>query len=94
MPSWRSTARGRRAAGLVLLCKGDEVWHQCISRDPAFSDAGTAINLFAVDWAKARGYRLLDLGGGDYKRDWGPVAGQRYGAVFRPRVMSALSWAS
>jgi hypothetical protein len=84
----------RRAAGLVLLCKGDEVWHQCISRDPSFSDAGTAINLFAVDWAKANGYRLLDLGGGAYKRDWGPVGGQRYGAVFRPRVMSALSWAS
>lgn len=84
----------QRAAGLVLLCKGDFVMHQCISRAPAYSDAGTAVNLFAVEWAKAQGFRVLDFGAGDYKRDWGPVGAQRYGAIFRPRVMSALSWAA
>lgn len=81
------------AAGLVLLSKGDIASTQCSVRDPSYNDAGTAMNLFVVEWAKKQGFRLLDLGSGIYKRDWGPVGGRRYGAVFRPRVMDALSWA-
>lgn len=83
----------RRAAGLVLLSKADVASTQCSVRDPSYNDAGTAMNLLVVEWAKAQGFRQLDLGSGVYKRDWGPVGGQRYGAVFRPDVMSALSWA-
>lgn len=83
----------KRVAGLIVLCKGGVAKHQCISRDAAYSDAGTAVNLLAVDWAKSQGLGLLDFGGGAYKRDWGPPLCVRYGAAFRPRVMSALSWA-
>jgi hypothetical protein len=83
----------RRASGFVVLCKGDVASTQCSSRDMAYPDSGTATYLFAVEWAKEAGHRTLDLGSGVYKRDWGPSGGQRYGAVFRPRVMSALSWA-
>jgi CelD/BcsL family acetyltransferase involved in cellulose biosynthesis len=83
----------RRASAFVVLCKGDVVSTQCSVRDRAYPDSGTATHVFAVEWAKAQGFRTLDLGSGVYKRDWGPVGGQRFGAVFRPRVMSALSWA-
>ena len=83
----------RRVAGFVMLVKGDVALSQCSVRDQTYNDAGTASYLFAVDWADAHGVRVLDLGSGPYKNDWGPVAGRRYGAVFRPRVMSALSWA-
>jgi hypothetical protein len=83
----------RRAAGLVLLGNGAVAFTQCSARDPAYSDSGTATNLFAVEWGKQQGLRRLDLGGGPYKRDWGPVGARRYGAVFRPYATHALAWA-
>jgi CelD/BcsL family acetyltransferase involved in cellulose biosynthesis len=83
----------RCVAGFIMLVKGDVALSQCSVRDQAVNDAGTASYLFAVDWADTHGVRTLDLGSGPYKVDWGPVAGRRHGAVFRPRVMSALSWA-
>jgi hypothetical protein len=33
-----------------------------------------AMNMFVVEWAKAQGFSLLDLGSGVYKRDWGQLA--------------------
>jgi hypothetical protein len=83
----------RRVAGFIMLVKGDVAMSQCSVRDQNYNDAGTASYLFAMAWADAHGVSVLDLGSGPYKNDWGPVAGRRYGAVFRPRVMSALSWA-
>ncbi len=82
-----------RVAGFIMLVKGEVALTQCSVRDQDYNDAGTASYLFAVDWADANGVRILDLGSGPYKVDWGPVDGRRHGAVFRPRVMSALSWA-
>jgi CelD/BcsL family acetyltransferase involved in cellulose biosynthesis len=83
----------KRVAGFIVLVKDGVAMSQCSVRDQAYNDAGTASYLFAVDWADANGLSVLDLGSGPYKNDWGPVAGRRYGVVFRPRVMSALSWA-
>lgn len=84
---------GKRVAGWVITRRDGVAGLQCVGRDLTVSDSGNAITIFAVEWAKARGLRLLDLGSGIYKRDWGPVGDQRYAAVFRPHVMSALSWA-
>jgi hypothetical protein len=84
----------RRAAGLILLSNGELALTQCSARDPAYSDSGTATNLFAVEWAKQQGLHRLDLGSGAYKRDWGPVGARRYGAVFRPYAMHVAAWAS
>lgn len=85
----------RRVSGLVLTSKGDTAMIQCGGRDPEFEDAysAAAVQIFAAEWAKAEGFTVLDIAGGPYKRLWGPEGGERYGAVFRPRVMSALSWA-
>jgi hypothetical protein len=85
----------QRVSGLILTSKGDTAMIQCGGRDPAFEDAysAAAAQIFAVDWAKTSGFATLDIAGGPHKRLWGPEGGQRYGVVFRPRVMSALSWA-
>jgi hypothetical protein len=85
----------RRVSGLIVTSKGDTAMIQCGGRDPAFEDAysAAAVQIFAAEWARTAGFRVLDIAGGPYKRLWGPEGGLRYGAVFRPRVMSALSWA-
>lgn len=85
----------RRVSGLIITSKGDAAMIQCGGRDPEFEDAysAAAVQIFAAEWAKTAGFRVLDIAGGPYKRLWGPEGGLRYGAVFRPRVMSALAWA-
>lgn len=85
----------RRVSGLIITSKGDTAMIQCGGRDPEFEDAysAAAVQIFAAEWARAAGFKTLDIAGGPYKRLWGPEAGHRFGAVFRPRVMSALSWA-
>jgi hypothetical protein len=85
----------RRVSGLVIINKGAVAMIQCGGRDPEFEDAysAAAVQIFAAEWARSAGFEVLDIAGGPYKRLWGPEGGSRYGAVFRPRVMSALSWA-
>jgi hypothetical protein len=83
---------GQRAAGTVLLSRGDFISFQCTARDPAFEtlSAGTRILDLAIEWSAQNGFKCFDLGSGDYKKRWGKVGTVRYGAVFRPRLMDAL----
>ncbi len=88
--------QGKRAAGLIFTSRGDTVMLQCGGRDPGFDDSYSraATTLASVDWAAEHGFRYLDLAAGDFKRLWGPEGGVRYGAIFRPRIIDALSWAN
>ncbi|MBZ9973831.1 MULTISPECIES: GNAT family N-acetyltransferase [unclassified Mesorhizobium] len=83
----------RRTAGVVLMCQDGVVLGQCIVRDPEYDRfwVGVRIMEASIEWAARVGHRQFDLGSGqDYKQSWGePVAG-RYGAIFRPRAVSAL----
>lgn len=82
-------AGSKRAAGLVFTTKGDTVMIQCGGREEALDDGYTAaaFTVALVNWAVANGFRTIDMAGGEYKRHWGPVGGQRHGVVFRPRVL-------
>lgn len=88
-------SQGRRVAGVVFTSAGDTVMMQCGGRDPEFDDAYSAagVTLASIDWAKAHGFRTLDLAGGGQKRLWGPQGGVRYGVVFRSRLIDRLGWA-
>ncbi|MFD9901568.1 GNAT family N-acetyltransferase [Mesorhizobium sp. NPDC059025] len=83
----------RRAAGLVLMSKDGIALGQCIVRDPEYDRFWVGVRMMeaSIKWAASAGHRQFDLGSGqDYKQSWGePVAG-RYGAIFRPRAVSAL----
>lgn len=83
----------RHTAGVILMCKDGVALGQCIVRDPEYDRfwVGVRIMEASIKWAAGAGYRQFDLGSGqDYKQSWGePVAG-RYGAIFRPRAISAL----
>ncbi len=85
---------GKRAAGLVFTSIGDTAMIQCGGRDPGFDDAyaRAAALIAAIEWAKGRGFAWLDIAGGDEKRLWAPIGGQRYGAIFRPPLMERLYW--
>ncbi len=85
---------GQRVAGLVFTSSGDNAMIQCGGRDPAFDDAyaRAAALVAAIEWAKAHGFAYLDIAGGDEKRLWAPIGGQRYGAIFRPPLMERLYW--
>lgn len=83
----------RRTAGHVLMCKDGVVRGQCITRDPEYDHCAAGVRSMdsAIAWAAGAGHRLFDLGGGsDYKRLWGEALGKRYGAIFRPKAVSAL----
>lgn len=83
----------RRTAGHVLMCKEGLVLGQCITRDPEYDHCAAGVRSMdsAIAWAAGAGHRLFDLGGGsDYKRLWGEALGKRYGAIFRPKAISAL----
>lgn len=88
-------AGGERVGGLVFTTKGDTAMAQCGGRDAARDDGylAAAFTVALVEWAKANGFKAIDMAGGDYKRHWGPVAGQRHGAIFRPRLLQAFAWA-
>ena len=90
-----ATADGARVGGLVFTTKGDAAMAQCGGRDATHDDGylAAAFTVALVDWAKANGLAFIDMAGGEYKRHWGPVGGQRYGAMFRPRLIQAFSWA-
>lgn len=83
----------RRTAGLVLMCQDGTALGQCIVRDPEYNRFWVGVRIMdaSIQWAAGAGQRQFDLGSGqDYKQSWGePVAG-RYGAIFRPRAISAL----
>lgn len=83
----------RRTAGVVLMCQDDAVLGQCIVRDPEYDDcaAGVRIMDLAIQWSASVGLRWFDLGGGNtYKRLWGESLSLGYGAIFRPKAVSAL----
>ncbi len=83
----------RRTAGVVLMCKDGIALGQCIVRDREYDHFWVGVHMMdcSIQWAANAGHRHYDLGSGqDYKQSWGqPVAG-RYGAIFRPRAVSAL----
>lgn len=83
----------RRTAGVVLMCKDGIALGQCIVRDREYDRFWVGVHMMdcSIQWAANAGHRHYDLGSGqDYKQSWGqPVAG-RYGAIFRPRAVSAL----
>jgi CelD/BcsL family acetyltransferase involved in cellulose biosynthesis len=83
----------RRTGGIVLMCQDGVVLGQCIVRDPEYDHCSVGVRTidFAIEWSAKNGLRCFDLGGGsDYKRLWGPSLGLGYGAIFRPRAVSAL----
>ena len=94
---WRVTtltllSEGERAAGTVLLSRGEVVSFQCTARNPAFDklSAGTRVLDLAIEWSAQNGFKCFDLGGGDFKKGWGKASAERYGALFRPKLMSML----
>ncbi|WP_054313423.1 GNAT family N-acetyltransferase [Mesorhizobium sp. 1M-11] len=83
----------RRSAGVVLMCKDGVALGQCIVRDPEYDRfwVGVRIMEASIKWAASAGHRQFDLGSGqDYKQSWGEAVTGRYGAIFRPRAVSAL----
>jgi GNAT acetyltransferase-like protein len=86
---------GRRVAGVVFTSWGDTAMLQCGGRDPELDDSYTAaaVHLGVIDWASSNGVRYLDMAGGDWKRLWAPDGGVRHGAIYRPAIIDALSWA-
>jgi CelD/BcsL family acetyltransferase involved in cellulose biosynthesis len=87
---------GKRAAGLIFTSNGDTVMLQCGGREPEFDDsyARAYLHIAAIEWAKQHGFKFLDLAAGDFKRLWGPEGGVRYGAIFRPPLIDAFTWAN
>jgi CelD/BcsL family acetyltransferase involved in cellulose biosynthesis len=84
---------GERAAGTVLLSRRDFVSFQCTARNPAYDtlSAGTRVLDLAIEWSAQQGFKTFDLGGGAFKKGWGKDSAARFGAAFRPKLMSALS---
>jgi hypothetical protein len=84
-----------RVGGLVFTTRGDVAMAQCGGREAELDDGylAGAFTVALVDWARANGITTIDMAGGEYKRHWGPVGGQRYGAIFRPSLLNAFSWA-
>lgn len=77
----------RVAACVIFLSRGKDLFWQCTSRDKDYNRFG--VGTYALDsalqWARDSGFRTVDLaGGGGFKAEWAPRAGQRHGALFRP----------
>jgi CelD/BcsL family acetyltransferase involved in cellulose biosynthesis len=84
----------RRAAGTVLLCKGDTVSFQCTARDFELEklSAGTRLLEVAIEWAAENGYACFDLGGGGgNKHHWAPPGTTRHRVSFRPALIRRLA---
>lgn len=82
-----------RAAGIVVASIGRKVIFQCSARSSAFESfgVGTRVMDAAIAWAAENGFESFDLGGGDYKKSWAPLAPEpRYGAIFQPRMLSVM----
>ncbi|PBC08752.1 GNAT family N-acetyltransferase [Mesorhizobium sp. WSM3859] len=83
----------RRTAGNILMCQDGVVLGQCIVRDPEYDHCSVGVRSMdsAIQWSASVGQRWFDLGGGsDYKRLWGESLSLGYGAIFRPKAVSAL----
>ncbi len=83
----------RHTAGFVLMCKDGIALGQCIVRDPDYDRFWVGVRMMeaAIQWAASAGHRHFDLGSGQgYKQSWGEPVDGRYGAIFRPRAVSAL----
>ncbi|MBZ9991668.1 GNAT family N-acetyltransferase [Mesorhizobium sp. BH1-1-5] len=83
----------RRTAGNVLMCQDGVVLGQCIVRDPEYDHCAVGVRSMdsAIQWSASVGLRWFDLGGGsEYKRQWGESLSLGYGAIFRPKAVSAL----
>lgn len=82
----------KRAAGLLFTHTREKTMLQCGGHDPDYDPMyirASAI-LAVIDWALERGSPALDIAGGN-KNLWGPVGGQRYGAIFRPPSIDLLA---
>ncbi len=81
----------KRVAGVIDTYRGDDVQGQCMARLDEYRRAGPGTRALAASMERGaeRGFKTLNMGGGDYKNLWGPLAGKRYGAIFRP---ASVEW--
>lgn len=83
---------GRPVAGAVHSRIGDNLMWQIAAREDAYRKSGVGTRALdaSLIWAKEKGWRVMDLGGGNYKSAWGPARAVRHGAVFQPRLTALL----
>jgi hypothetical protein len=59
---------------------------QCIYRESENSQIGNWLIYLAFCWARDKGFRSIDIGGGhDYKRKFAPPTGKRHELTISPR---------
>jgi hypothetical protein len=82
----------KRIAGAVYIRHQDTVIQQCQSRTADYEDSGVGTRTVeaSVEWAVSAGLSCLDLGGGEWKKRWGPATATRYAAQFRPLIINSL----
>ena len=76
----------RPVAGQTCLSHRGEMIAQCLYRENDSNSLGNRIIHLTFCWAKEKGFRAIDIGGGyDYKRKFAPPAGEEHAFVVAPR---------
>ena len=76
----------RPIAGQTWTLHRDTIIGQCIYRESENSQIGNWMIYLAFCWARDKGFRDIDIGGGhDYKRKFAPPRGKRHELTLSPR---------
>jgi hypothetical protein len=76
----------RPVAGQTCLSHRGEMIAQCLYRENDSSSLGNRMIHLTFCWAKEKGFRAIDIGGGyDYKRKFAPPGGEEHAFILAPR---------